>query len=283
VTEYEQYALMTPKDGKHLHHKQHPSAQHAFQKEVQSLVVVFEEHGNPFLEKGQDLLVLSTRDIVDGSVGETVLEVETIGANQFAKFVKEQLTSCEKAITEPISKNKLALFSNPSVKSHPTKQKIQLMSIKNDCNLFSRLYISCQTRDGDLDTFFAHENQSIPPSLSAYGKLRQSAKSDLLHCLELEEKQLLHAPNVDAIFLDGAAVVQMLNPGGAKTFQEYSDVVFTPYLLSQLQKANRIDIDWDVYILDSLKAMNREEKRGKGVRRRVSAQIYLQSGRISYI
>jgi len=60
------------------------------------------------------------------------------------------------------------------------------------------------------------------------------ANSDkvLLHCLELEEKQLLHAPNVDAIFLDGAAVVQMLNPGGAKTFQEYSGVVFTPNLLS---------------------------------------------------
>ena len=51
-------------------------------------------------------------------------------------------------------------------------------------------------------------------------------KSDLLHCLELEEKQLLHAPNVDAIFLDGAAVVQMLNPGGAKTFQEYADYGF---------------------------------------------------------
>ena len=175
VTEYEQYALMTQKDGKHLHHKQHPSDQHAFQKEVQSLVVVFEEHGNPFVEKGQDLLVLDTRDIVDGSVGETVLEVETIGANQFAKFVNERLTSCEKAITEPITKNKLALFSNPSAKSHPTKQKIQLMSIKNDYNLFSRLYISCQTRDGDLDTFFAHENQSTPPSLSACGKLRQSA------------------------------------------------------------------------------------------------------------
>jgi len=65
-------------------------------------------------------------NIVDGSVEETVLEVETIGANQFAKFVKERLTSCEKVITEPISKNKLALFSNPSVKSHPTIQKIQL-------------------------------------------------------------------------------------------------------------------------------------------------------------
>ena len=58
ATEYEKYAIVTHADAKHLHYQQHPSAQLAFQKEVQSLVVVFEEHGNPFLEKGQDLLVL---------------------------------------------------------------------------------------------------------------------------------------------------------------------------------------------------------------------------------
>jgi len=65
----------------------------------------------------------------------------------------------------------------------------------------------------------------------------------------------------------------MLNPGGAKTFKEYSDVVFTPYFLSQLHKANRINIVWDVYISDSLKAMTR----GKGVQRRVSASTNLPS------
>ena len=92
----------------------------------------------------------------------------------------------------------------------------------------------------------------------------------------MKEKQLLQTPNVDAILLDGAAVVQMLNPGGAKSFQEYSDMVFTSYVLSQLQKANRVDVVWDVYISDSLKATTRE-KRGKGVRRRVAASTTLPS------
>ena len=46
-----------------------------------------------------------------------------------------------------ISKNKLPLFS------HPMKQKIQLVSLKIDCNLFSRQYISCRSRDDDLDAF----------------------------------------------------------------------------------------------------------------------------------
>ena len=225
-----------------MHHEQHTSAQHAFQKDVQSLVAVFEGFGKPFLEKGQDLLVLDTGDIVDNSVREMVIGIEALGTNLYAKFVKERSLSCEKPITEPVSKNKLALYNNPSVKSHPMRQKFQLISLKNDCNLFSRLYISCQTRDGDLDTFFAHENQGTPPSLSIGGKLRQNTKSDLLQCLKLEKKQLSQAPNVDAMLLDSAAVVQTLNPVCAKTIQEYSDVVFTPYLLSHLEKANRVDI-----------------------------------------
>ena len=60
-----------------------------------------------------------------------------------------------------------------------------------------------------MDTFFANENQATPLLLPLEGKIRPSAKSDLLHCLELCEKQLLHAPNIDAIILDDAAVVHM--------------------------------------------------------------------------
>ena len=56
---------------------------------------------------------------------------------------------------------------------------MQVAALKNDCALFSRLYVSCQTRDGDLDTFFTHENQAAPPSLSVGGKLRLGTKADL--------------------------------------------------------------------------------------------------------
>lgn len=41
----------------------------------------------------------------------------------------------------------------------------QLSSTKNDCSLFSRLYIACQVCDGDLDDFFQHENQVCLTSL----------------------------------------------------------------------------------------------------------------------
>ena len=74
--------------------------------------------------------------------------------------------------------------------------------------------------DGDLDQFFSHENQATPPSLSNAG--------------------------IDAAVLDGACIVRMLNPSAAKTFQDYADSVFMPYLSSQLEKAKRIDVIGDV-------------------------------------
>ena len=81
--------------------------------------------------------------------------------------------------------------------------------------------------------------------------------------------QSTYTPAVDAKLLDGAAIVQMHNPGTAQTFQEYSDLVFLSYVSNQLTTARRVDVVWDVYILDSLKGSTRQ-KRGKGIRRRVA-------------
>ena len=74
---------------------------------------------------------------------------------------------------------------------------------------------------------------------------------------------------MDAIILDGAVVVHMLHSGTAKTFQEYADFVFGPYISSQIDKTSRVDVVWDVHLPESLKGTTRQ-KRGKGVRRRVS-------------
>ena len=56
----------------------------------------------------------------------------------------------------------------------------------------------------------------------------------------------------------------MLNPGTSKTFQDYADMVFTPYVSSQLDITNRVDVIWDVYKPDSFKSTARE-RRGKEV------------------
>ncbi len=55
-----------------------------------------------------------------------------------------------------------------------------------------------------------------------------------------------------------------------KTFQDYANNVFLPYIQSQLQHVLRLDVVWDVYKPESLKEDTRS-KRGKGIRRRVEA------------
>ncbi|KAL8591519.1 hypothetical protein ACOMHN_000534 [Nucella lapillus] len=59
---------------------------------------------------------------------------------------------------------------------------------------FHGFYIACQTRDGDLEKFFMHENQPYPPSLSKLGELRSGKKADLLACLS-QKQNLRGAPS----------------------------------------------------------------------------------------
>ncbi len=109
-------------------------------------------------------------------------------------------------------------------------------------------------------SFFSHENQACPPSISQLGQLRTGTKSDLVHCLETLVDAEEDTPEVEALLLDGAAVVHMLKPGAAKTFQSYAHDVFVKYVNSQLQHVRRIDIIWDSYNPDSLKATARAKR-----------------------
>ena len=135
----------------------------------------------------------------------------------------------------------MPLFNRPP-KRTPSKATQMITSPKSDCALFSRLYIACQTRDGDLDNFFKHENHAYPPSWSQLGKLWCGTKADLTDCLEKLCTSKGEAPVIDVIILDGAAIINMLKPVGAKTFQGYAMLVFLPYIKAQLARVTRVDI-----------------------------------------
>lgn len=251
------------------HHEQTKHAQMAFARDVKALAGAIEDMGNPFGERSSDLLVLDTRDIADVAVVESLNQIEKLGQDQYDTYVSERLVNHTKPITDLIPRNNILLFSRPPVREKSKSQQ-QLSSLKNDCSLFSRLYIASQMRDGNLDEFFEHENQACPPSLSHMGKLRTGTKSDLLGCLEdlVPSQGNSPRPTVQVSIIDGAAIVNMLRPGAARKFSDYANQVFIPYILSQLQYVNRVDVVWDEYLPDSLKAETRS-KRGEGVRRRV--------------
>jgi len=265
IMEFEEANMHPNANEETRHHEETPRAQEAFAKDVQSLVAVIEELGNPFEEDSPDLLVLDTKEIADPAVIETVRTAKQIGQEQFQAYSKDCLIDRTKTIDEPIKRNKLPLFGTDR---RPKAPKGKEASVKNDMALFARLYIGCQNRDGNLDEFFRHENQACPPALSDAGKLHLGSKSDLLVCLEGVAEAQSDAPAVTSVVLDGAVIVQMLKPGTAKTFEEYAHQVFIPYVEGQLRRASRLDLVWDSYKDGSLKTATRE-KRGKGVRRRV--------------
>ena len=273
INEFEEGTILTGSRVTRRHHEQMHSIQQKCAKEIKSMVDVLEDMGNPFEEDSGDLLTRDNQEIMSDAVIQAVSDVVCLGQEQYDSFVNERLVEASVPITEPIHRNALPRFSRPGTKTI-SKQKAQLTTLKEDCALFSRLYIACQSRDGDLNEFFKHENQPWPPSLSKAGKMRDGTKASLLTCLEGMSYAPNGTPQVDAKIMDGSVVVHMLPSGTSTTFQDYASNVFMPYIEGQLQSVRRIDIVWDVYRDDSLKSATRDA-RGTGTRRKVipSARI----------
>ena len=123
------------------HHEQTKHAQMSFAQDVKALAGAIEDMGNPFGEKGSDLLILDTRDLADTAVIDSLNHIEKLGQDQYNTYVSERLVSQTKPITDPIQRNNLPLFSRPPVREKSRSQQ-QLSSLKSDCTLFSRLYIA---------------------------------------------------------------------------------------------------------------------------------------------
>jgi len=140
--------------------------------------------------------------------------------------------------------------------------------MKEDCQLFSKLFISSQMRECNLK-FFRHENQSFPASLSDGGRLHACQKSQLAAILV--DKVILPStePTTDVIVVDGSALVNAVQPRNSRTFVEYAERDFIPKIYSLTKKHHRIDIVFKIYMSSSLTAEIRS-KRGVGDRRRVT-------------
>ena len=78
-----------------------PSVQKASFKDVQALISILEEMGNPFTEDGTKLIVLDTKEIMPECVIQAIKTVKQKG---------QRLVKCSKAITDTIHRNKLPLF-----------------------------------------------------------------------------------------------------------------------------------------------------------------------------
>ena len=188
---------------------------------------------------------------------KSVRNAHTVGIEQYNTF-----NTSRKSLYYPIKKNNLDLFRQKNVVAS-SKSKQKIVTLKERCNLFKDFYISCQTRQGNLDMFFAHMNLDFPPSLSECGRLyHPPTKSDILDCLKSvpnTQLEIYNPPEVDACVIDGPAWVHMHPPRSSKTFEDYC----CQEILASIARFNikRVDFVFDVYLADSLK---REERKRRG-------------------
>ena len=140
-------------------------AQAAFFENMKAMTTVLQDMGNPFQDESSDLLSLDTKNTVNPSLAQLVATHHQRGLQQFEMFLGG-LHNEEYSFYNPIKKNKVAFFKQ-ELRVSSSKEK----AMKRDCRLFSRLFISCHTRQCDLQEFFRHENQSSPASLCDGGEL----------------------------------------------------------------------------------------------------------------
>ena len=109
--------------------------------------------------------------------------------------------------------------------------------------------------------FFKHEHHNYPHSISEYGTLRKTSKSDLLDCLQDYGSSTLTPQEFTAKVVDGAAAVQSLEARISKTFGQYASTGFyNSVVLRCLNEecAQRVHAVFDRYFLLSLKGNTRK-------------------------
>ena len=170
------------------------------------------EYDNPFIETSSD--IVDTRDIVEKSNVYNVYRMESQGCQQCYNLYANGSCSHEEE----------RYTLNPHKRQRTTSSGL-VSSLKSDRNLFSRLFVASQFRDGNLNDYLSHKNQPCPQSLSARGKLKLSTKSDIdiVRCLQdATENQDDITPNVDVAMVDGPAMLCVLKPAASGTLREYA-------------------------------------------------------------
>ena len=255
------------------HHEDTNAFTKRFTGHVSSLAKAFHKSGNPFLDNELETMGTS-KHIMSQVAQQSVREAYSLGKKHYDDYVQQRLVLGMKSIHHVIQRTNLNLFNRKN--RAVSKEKLKISELRRDSTVFCKMYVSSQSRTSDVNDFFAHKNQMYPPSISCNGKMRKpSNKSDIVECLMTfcanVDSIIVQQPPVTVMILDGAAVVHFLLPGSCKTFNDYCQNMFVPYLDRLLQSLSRIDIVFDRYMEHSLKAGTRES-RGSGQLIKVTLQ-----------
>lgn len=163
-------------------------------------------------------------------VVEVITGAKEKGKSKNGKYVEERLNTRSKPITDTLQRCNLPYQCLVHLRNDSQVRQVIKFPILIVVALFFRLHIACQARERNLEELFKHKNSSSLLALSCNEKMRTGQKSDFITCIEVNTA--FERPSVDAVVLDGAAIVNMLPPGKCTTFKDYTEAVFLPYIIS---------------------------------------------------
>ena len=97
------------------------------------------------------------------SVAQSIRSLQSVGKENFDKFVKDVLEDRIVGIDEPLKRNNLPLPKNPRV-IVKSKHSQQVRILQKNVEIFGQLYLS--HRETDREEFFCHEAGPFPQLLT---------------------------------------------------------------------------------------------------------------------
>ena len=176
---------------------------------------------------------------------------------------------------DPMKKNNSNTFGTLYKTTVVTKQKeTKITCIKADRKLIQQLLnASAAGRKVKMQKVPPHELSQAPLSLAKIdGHMNSTSKSDLFSILskDLGVRTPSETPPLvegrTCVVIDGHALIQSMgNPCNCQTFGDYTGVFFKGVTKHCIGSVNRVNVAFDRYLEESIKASTRRKTMGKNV------------------
>ena len=228
------------------------------EQDLQNLVATIQAMVNPFENKGEDLISISSGCVASKYTRDHLITAYSIGQNGAKSFVEDRMTSETDKIFNPIKTNKLKTFSTIG-KTAIARLISETVSLNASSDMFNRLLIIGKSRDIDLEELLSYALRTVPMSLGTTdGTPCKTVTAKLMHELEKDVEPLAQVPAGSALIVDGMAFIHQINTMPS-TFGQLADRLLQDLMHMAIQcRCLRVDFVCDQYPAQSIKNCKRE-------------------------
>ena len=228
------------------------------EQDLQNLVATIQAMVNPFENKGEDLISISSGYVASKDTRDHFITAYIIGHNGAKSFDEDRMTSETDKIVNPIKTNKLKTIFT-IVKTAIARLISETVSIKTSSEKFNRLLIIGKSRYIDLEELLSYALSPVPMSLGTIdGTPCKTVKAKPMHKLEKDVEHLDHVPAGSALIVDGMAFIHQINTMPS-TFRQLADRQLQDLMHMAIQ-CLRVVFVCDLYPVQSIKKCERNRR-----------------------